>query len=55
MPENKRFLVTNTHSSRDGEKVTITKTATGRHLKETLPILESIVDYMRFRRGTRLT
>jgi hypothetical protein len=35
--------------------MTIAKSATGRHLNETLPMLEEIVNYLRFQRGVKAT
>lgn len=55
IPENKRFLVTNTHSTRDSNRLTITKTSTGRHLRETLPMMQEIVGFFRFQRGVKLS
>jgi len=50
-----RFLVTDALKTRYAGKYTITRSATGRHLAETLPILKEIVNYMRFQRGVTLS
>jgi len=55
VPEAQRFLVTNGQNTRNQGKFTIAKTATGKHLAETLPILKEIVNNMRFQRGIYLT
>jgi hypothetical protein len=54
VPENKRYLVANTHSNVTAKKATIVRSATGRNLFETLPFLKEIVRYMRFQRGINL-
>jgi hypothetical protein len=55
IPENKRYLVTNTHSHVTSKKATIVRSSTGCNLFETLPFLKEIVRYMRFQRGINLT
>lgn len=55
IPENKRYLVTNTHSHVTSKKATIVRSSTGRNLFETLPFLKEIVRYMRFQRGINMT
>ena len=49
--------MTNGQNSRTGyhQKYTITKTSTGKHLKETLPIVKEIVNHMRFHRGINMS
>ena len=45
----------NAASNHHSNKKTIIKTATGKHLKETLPMLMRVVDHMRFQRGVTLS